>query len=117
MVEIYGLLRPGDEVVGKISGEMIRETRPTTVRANYVVVGALSGGVQLASGPVTWVTVKAVKDNAGDILVGASGTVYSGHGFQLMSGEALNFNIDNLNRIYAMAAVSGDLLTYFGVDY
>lgn len=112
-MSIHRLIEAAD-----ISGVWIKDSIPTAVRkADYLIVGALSGGIELASGPIVSVVVKALAANSGDVFLGASGTVYSGHGFQLRPGDALTADIDNLNRIYGMASVSGDTLTYLGIDY
>jgi hypothetical protein len=108
----------GDVVVAKVSGEVMHIRVPTIgrTRALLVVTGA-SGGATLASGDVISVALKALSTNSGDIYVGsATDMPYSGFGFLLGRGEGLNIDIDNFNRIRVFATVSGDQVTYFGVQ-
>ena len=81
-----------------------------------VTVTSDSGGIVLASGEVQSVLVKALSGNSGGIYIGGENyRPYSGYGFLLEPGEAVNLDVDNFNRIYLYAVVSGDIVTYTGV--
>lgn len=105
----------GETVIGKISGEIVDIRVPTRVTSGGIfVVGAQSGGVILTSGPCVSVTIKALSTNSGDIYV-AGNPLQSGQGFVLERGEAINLDVDNFGRVWLLAAVSGDRVTYVGV--
>lgn len=105
----------GETVVAKVSGEIVDIRVPTVVgSAGIFVVGAQSGGVILTSAPCISVTIKSLGTNSGDIYVGG-GPLQSGLGFVLERGEAINLDIDNLGRVWLLAAVSGDRVTYVTV--
>lgn len=79
-------------------------------------VHSLSGGLELSSGVVLGVSIKALSTNSGDIYVGGvEATPYSGAGYVLEPGEALNLDVQNLNEVRVFAAVSGDVVAYGAV--
>jgi len=105
----------GDVV--QISGQVVDFKAPTTIKTSglFTVTGA-SGGANLYSGAVVSVTVKALSSNSGDIYVGGSThKPYSGYGFLLEPGEAINVDVDNFGEVWVFAAVSGDKVTYLGI--
>lgn len=76
-------------------------------------VPANSGGIILSSGEVVSVSIKALATNSGDIYVGGpDNPPYSGHGFLLQPGEAINLDIENLNKVRLVACISGDKVTW-----
>jgi len=78
-------------------------------------VPANSGGIVLSSGEIIAVTIKALARNSGDIYIGGneSGILpYSGHGFLLEPGEAVSFEVENLNTIRLVSIISGDQVTW-----
>jgi len=80
---------------------------------NPLVVGAISGGVNILSGAIDSVVVKAVTSNSGDIYLGGDNDKpFSGQGMLLEAGEAVTINIVELGLIRACAEVSGDRITY-----
>lgn len=81
-----------------------------------LVVGAISGGINLLSGAVVGVVVKAPSTNSGVIYVGGvSNQPYSGCGFILAQGDALDIAINNMGHVKCFAVISGDWVTYVGV--
>lgn len=117
VVKISGeAVKISGEVV-KISGQVVDLKAPTAIKTSglFTVTGA-SGGANLYSGAVVSATVKALSGNSGDIFVGGSGyKPYSGYGFLLEPGEAVNLDVDNFGEIWVVATVSGDKVTYLGV--
>ncbi|MCJ7631170.1 hypothetical protein MUP77_02035, partial [Candidatus Bathyarchaeota archaeon] len=105
------------------SGTVVDIQGPTAVYAitsgNPMAVTAASAGQMLVSKAVMSVTVKALSINSGDIYLGgeaAGDKPYSGCGFLLEPGEAINIDINEIGRVWACAEVSGDRLTYLGVQ-
>jgi hypothetical protein len=85
---------------------------------NPLKIPSDSGGVTLVSKEVATVTVKSLAANSGDIYLGGveeGEYPYSGQGFVLGIGEALNIDIDNIGKVRACAAISGDRVTYIAV--
>lgn len=101
----------------KISGEVVDIAVPTTIKTHSVrTISDLSGGNPLHSGAVVSVTVKALSDNSGDLyLGGATALPYSGFGFLLEPGEAINVDVNDFGAIYVCAVVSGDKTTFLGI--
>jgi len=84
---------------------------------NPLRLDSLSGGANLLSGSCVTVTLKAMTSNAGDVYVGGyeSGhRPYSGQGFCLARGEGITVDIENMGLIKAVAAMSGDYISYIG---
>jgi len=82
-------------------------------KGGVLFVPANSGGIILSSGEVVSVTVKALSRNSGDIYIGGpDNPPYSGHGYLLEPGEAVNLDVQNLNKIRLVAVVSGDIVTW-----
>jgi hypothetical protein len=107
----------GETVIAKVSGEVVDIKVPTEVKTNSLkVVTGASGGQVLHSGAVVSVTIKAVSANSGDIYVGgATNRPYSGFGFQLEKGEAINLDVSDFGDVYLCATVSGDRATFLGI--
>jgi len=107
----------GETVVAKVSGEVVDIKVPTTVKTDSLkVITGASGGQVLHSGAVVSVTVKAVSANSGDLYVGgATNRPYSGFGFQLEKGEAINLDASDFDDVYLFAVVSGDRCTFLGI--
>lgn len=107
----------GETVIAKVSGEVVDIKVPTEVKtAELRVVTGDSGGAVLHSGAVVSVTIKALAANSGDIYVGgATNRPYSGFGFCLEKGEAINLDASDFNNVYLCATVSGDRVTFLGI--
>jgi len=129
------------EVISKISGEVVRAEQYGTwiskisgetviisgqdiniIPATQVKTGPIrilnsdSGGIVLHSGSVKSLTVKALSTNSGDIYIGGvNDRPYSGYGFLLAAGEGKSYDIDNFSKIYLMAVISGDRVTFDGI--
>ncbi len=83
-----------------------------------VLSSGLSGGVMLWSSTCLSVTLKALVTNSGDVYVGgytAGQTPYSGCGFVLSPGEAINIDVDNVGKIRVCTALSGNQVTYIAI--
>ena len=107
----------GETVVAKVSGEVVDIKVPTVVKTNSIkVITSASGGQVLHSGSVVSVTIKALSANSGDIYVGgATNLPYSGLGFCLEKGEAINLDVSDFGDVYLCATVSGDRVTFLGI--
>jgi hypothetical protein len=121
----------GETVIAKVSGEVVRVSgeavmisgqvvdlkTPTAIKTSGLfLVTAASGGASLPSGAIVSVTVKALSTNSGNIFVGGSTHLpYSGFGFLLEAGEAVNLDVDNFGNVWVCATVSGDKVTYLGI--
>jgi hypothetical protein len=76
-------------------------------------VTAASGGMQLSSGEVVGVSIKALVRNVSDIYVGGEDNrPYSGYGYCLEPGEAWSLDVQNLNKVYVVSCISGDAVTW-----
>lgn len=86
---------------------------PYTILGNGSTNNVTSGvAVPLSSSTSTAsVTVRAKSTNTGKIYVGSS-SVSASNGFQLAASETVSADINNLNKIYIDAAVSGEGVTY-----
>lgn len=60
---------------------------------------------------ISFVTIKADRDNSGDIYVGNS-AVSSANGWILAPGETLGFAINRLNKVYIDSEENGDSVRY-----
>lgn len=101
------------------SGNIIQTATPTSVinTSSPIAVTSASGGVILSSGVVISITMKSLFTNSGDIYVGGSGSKpFSGFGHVFSVGDFLSLDIDNYNKVYVAATVSGDKISYIGVD-
>jgi hypothetical protein len=116
-VQVSGAVIVSGTVTTSVSGNVVDLKVPTAVTSNagiFVVTGA-SGGAILTSGPCISVIVKAMSQNSGDIYVRGF-PMQSGEGYVLEAGEAINLDVDNFGRVYLLAAISGDRVTYVGVQ-
>jgi len=104
----------GETVVAKISGQTVETTIPSTVRHGRVVVP--SAVIDLSSGVIRSVVVKANTSNVGIIYMGGDSSISGGvTGLELEAGESIPIDIDNLNKVKLYASNSGDVVTYLGV--
>jgi len=103
-----------------VSGQVVKaEIQPlSSIKIGTVrQIPSTSGGVVLHSGSVKSVIVKAFANNSGDIYVGGDGAYpYSGYGLQLDAGESVEIDIDDFNKIYLYATVSGDKVSFLGIS-
>ena len=87
---------------------------PTSVDSGQATVTTAGTQVQLPTQAVKAVSIKAKSTNTGLIYVGDSG-VTSSNGYILSAKEAVDFAIDNLNRIYVDSSVNGEGVSYLWV--
>ena len=80
-----------------------------------VTVATAGTLVQLANQAVESVIIKANPANTGDILIHASGTPAADELYPLAAGDTVSFDIDNLNKIFIDATVSGDSIFRIGI--
>jgi hypothetical protein len=86
---------------------------PTTVGSGTQTVTTAGTRVQLASSTaIVSVVVHANVDNQGYVYIGSS-TVDATTGHKLTQGDAVSFDIDNLDVIYLDSDNDGDGVTYF----
>ncbi len=89
---------------------------PTTIYNGKKAVTTAGTRVTLASSQaVKSVTVKALAANTGTIYVG-DGSVASTTGFALAAGESISLNLTNLATVNLDCSVSGEGVTYLGVN-
>ena len=105
-----------------LSGGVVNVFALTALKGNSsgnpMLVTAASAGQMLWSAAVNSVIVKAISTNTLDLFLGgaaAGDKPYSGNGFVLSPGEGINLPVDNVGRIYACAALSGEKITWLGV--
>jgi hypothetical protein len=92
------------------------EVAPTTILNGKKTVTTAGTRVILASSTACKsVTIKALSSNTGTIYVGDS-TVASTNGLELLAGDAVSLDIANLNTVNIDASVSGEGVTYLGVN-
>ena len=92
------------------------EVAPTAVLNGKTTVTTAGTRVVLASSTTCKsVTIKALAANTGIIYVGSS-TVSSANGFALVAGETVTLDIANLTTVNLDASVSGEGVTYVGIN-
>lgn len=92
------------------------EVAPTTLLNGKTIVTTAGSRVALApSTTCKSVTIKALATNTGTIYVGNS-SVSSANGYQLAAGDTVSLDISNLNTVNLDASVSGEGVTYLGVN-
>lgn len=120
---------PGVSVSGnivqtiQISGQtaQVNISIPTTVLngvfgTNPLMLTSASGGVTISSGSIVSAGLKAPVDNFSDIYVGGVNTPpCSGFGYIMHPGDPLGIDINNFNKLMAVAVVSGDTISFIGV--
>lgn len=89
-------------------------TSPTSVTSGKDTVTTAGTHEQMANVPCRGVSIKALSTNTGMIYLGPDG-VAAATGYQLAAGESIDIAIDNVNRIYIDASVSGEGVTYLAV--
>lgn len=111
------------QLIAKVSGEVMQIILPTEFKTGLIrSITSASGGEVLHSGAVKAAQIKSDKDNSGAIVIGGATNRpwyqarCSGLGFVLDPGEAKSEDIDNFNRIYVVAQVSGDQISFGGVN-
>lgn len=123
----------GMGVVTSVSGNMLATLTPTQGRSRgNVPVSSASGGDILASGDCISITIRMLNKGSGGavtqsglILVGfdaagerpyASSSGIAGYnssyGFILTQGDAVTYNIDNMNRLRVYSMLSGEYISY-----
>lgn len=106
----------GDTVV-VASGAVQAYFPPTGLKHGYTLVGAQSGGIELSSGAVVSVKIKNVSQSSKIWVGSAADPVQSGEGYLLTitaGDNTVEFDIDDLNRIYVLSEVSGGLVSWMG---
>lgn len=92
------------------------EVAPTSILNGKTTVTTSGIRVTLASSTtVKSVTIKALSTNTGIIYVGNS-SVASTNGLQLQASESVSIDIANLNTVNIDSSVSGEGVTYIGVN-
>lgn len=115
-IAVTGTFFQGTQPVSIAATVATSEVAPTTVFNGKTTVTAAGTRVVLAaSTTVKSVTIKALSTNTGLIYVGNS-TVSSANGFQLAAGDTISMDIANLNTVNIDSSVSGEGVTYIGVN-
>jgi len=117
---LSGLIGVLSGEVHVVSGQITTDETPLTVlkvSGSPMAITGVSGGALLPAGAVNSVTLKSLSRNSGDIFVGSpTHPPSSGVGYVLEVGEAVTVDVDNLNRVRACAQVSGDQISFIGLD-
>lgn len=104
-------LETADTLIAKVSGETFKLAPASSILAGYTVVTSNSGGTVVSSGLVINVTIKNI-NNSGNIWVGPVG-VNSGAGYLIKYTQSTDkISINNLNKVYCNAELSGDIITW-----
>jgi len=110
-------------ILAKVSGETVSIETPTSIKTGPIrQLTDLSGGQVLHSGAIKSVLVKALTDNSGMIVVGGATdrpwyeAVCSGQGLVLDGAEAVSLDVDDFDAVYVVAEVSGDQVSFIGVN-
>ncbi len=90
-------------------------TSPTTIATAKKTVTTAGTQVQFGNNACKAVSIKALAGNTGKIYVGKS-DVASTDGYELSAGEAIEFAIDNTNRVWIDSSVDGEGVTYLWVN-
>ena len=111
------------QVIAKVSGEVMQIVLPTEFKTGLIrSITSASGGEVLHSGAVKAAQVKSLATNSGVIAIGGETNrpwymdTCSGLGFILDPGEVKSEDIDDFSRIYVVAQVSGDQVSFAGVN-
>lgn len=113
---VDGLETLGTALNGYVDGLEGLLATPTTPYNGKKTVTTAGTRVTLASSQaVKSVTIKALATNTGLIYVGDS-SVSSSNGYQLSAGESISIDIANLNTVNLDSSVSGESVTYIGVN-
>jgi formylmethanofuran dehydrogenase subunit C len=107
--------------VSILSGGIVNVVTLTALKINNsgnpMMVTANSGGANLISAAVASVLLKAMVSCSSDVYVGdVTSKPFSGVGFALSPGEAVNVDINQVGTIWVCAANSGDKVTWLGVS-
>lgn len=90
---------------------------PSTLLNGKVTVTTAGTEVQISASSVSVksITIKSLAANTGTIYIGNS-TVASTNGYALAAGQAISFDIDDLNKVYIDSSVNGEGVTYLAVN-
>ena len=99
---------------GHLKVDVISPFTPTSVGSGQKTVAVAGTREQLTAQAFRAVSIAANPDNTGNIFLGDV-TVSSANGRILKPGDAIDLAIDNLNRLYIDAAVSGEGISYLWV--
>ena len=123
-VQVSGAVIVSGDIAASVSGQPIYVTSGdiNIIPASEIKTGSIrilsanSGGEVLHSGSIKSLTVKALSTNSGDIYIGGvTNRPYSGYGFCLAAGEGKSYDISDFNKVYLMAVISGDKITFDGI--
>lgn len=113
----------GETFISKISGEVVEIATPTSVLTGpAVAVTSASGGQALYSGAIKSVTMKSLTGNSGVIAVGGAtnrpwyAALGSSQGLILDAGDAHSLDIHDFGDAYVVAQISGDFISFDGVN-
>ena len=103
------------------AGEPINPATEDTLAAQpdfaygQITVGTTETQLTTVSTPCRkGVLVKAISTNTGIVYIGKTG-VTTISGYELTAGEAVSIEIDNVNKIFAIASVAGQGVCWIGV--
>ena len=82
---------------------------------NQTTVGTTAVQLTATSTPCKkGVLAKALSTNGDKVYVGKSG-VTTGTGYELTAGETVAIEVDNVNKVYAIAGAAGQVVCWIGV--
>jgi hypothetical protein len=104
----------GETLTAKVSGEEVRLGRATLISGGTTIIA--SAATQLPNVACFTATLRANPYNSGDVWIAGAG-VASGVGLILQKGDGHSADVDNLNRWYGYAQVSGDRVNWIAYNY
>jgi len=108
------VLISGQTVISKVSGEIVGIVTPTT--GGHFQQAIPNASTQLSALAAKTVTIKHMTaiSSGNAVYIGVS-VAAAATSFELLEGEAINIDIDNANKLYAIATESGDRICVIGV--
>jgi hypothetical protein len=95
-----------------------------TISSDIVAIGTIYNGVKNVSSNIAEiiaatqvirsVTVKAMSTNSSAVYLGAS-TVTTANGMELLAGESVSLDVNNLNLVYVTAGTNSQVVRYLAI--
>jgi len=86
----------------------------TTIYAGTKTAPTVTAEAIASSQAIHSVTVKALSTNTVAVYVGATGCTVAA-GFELLAGESISLDVDNLNLVYCISGNASQVVRYIGV--
>ena len=94
--------------------DLLTELQPLTViYAGTKTVPTGTAEVLASSQAIRSVTIKALSTNTVAVYIGGSGITVSG--FELLAGESVSLDVNNLNLVYCISGSASQIIRYIAV--